>query len=133
MRHPYLSHEACVARLRDWYTRNGSLIIAYDFDNTVYDFHNKGHNYGEVITLLRKAKHANCYLIVFTGNPDEQLVHTFLKEQAIPFDVINEQAPFLDEMSKRARKIYYNVLLDDAAGLESACKYLDEFLDSVLP
>ena len=133
MRHPYLSHEVCVARLRDWYTRNGTLIIAFDFDNTVYDFHNKGHDYSEVTTLLQKAKRAGCYLIVFTGNPDTQLVRNFLQEKDIPYDVINEHAPFLDEKSKSARKIYYNVLLDDAAGLESACRYLDCFLDSALP
>jgi hypothetical protein len=132
MRHPYLSHEVCVRRLHDWYTRNGTLIVAFDFDNTVYDFHNKGHDYSEVITLLRKAKRANCYLIVFTGNSDTQLVQSFLQEKDIPYDAINEHAPFLDEKSKSARKIYYNVLLDDAAGLESACMYLDEFLDSVL-
>lgn len=133
MRHPYLSHDVCVARLRDWYERNGTLIVAFDFDNTVYDFHNKGHDYSEVTVLLQKAKRANCYLIVFTGNPDVQLVANFLKEKEIPYDVINEHAPFLDETSKYARKIYYNVLLDDAAGLESACAYLEEFLDSILP
>ena len=132
MRHPYVNHSVCVERLRDWYTRSGSLIVAFDFDNTVYDFHNKGHDYSDVITLLQKAKHAGCYLIVFTGNPDEQLVRSFLENNEIPFDVINEHAPFLDEAARRARKIYYNVLLDDAAGLESACKYLNEFLDSIV-
>lgn len=133
MQHPYLNHEVCVRRLHDWHTKNGTLIVAFDFDNTVYDFHNKGHNYDEVILLLQKAKRAGCYLIVFTGNQDEQLIHSFLEAKGIPFDTINEHAPFLDDKSKNARKIYYNILLDDAAGLQSACAHLDEFLDSVLP
>lgn len=133
MAHPYLNHDVCVARLHEWYTRNGSLIVAYDFDNTVYDFHHKGHDYSEVVTLLRRAKRAGCYLIVFTGNQDEQFVKAYLHEQGIPYDVVNEQAPFLDVKSRSARKIYYNILLDDAAGLESACKQLGQFLDSVLP
>lgn len=131
MRHPYLNHDVCVARLREWYERNGSLIVAYDFDNTVYDYHSRGHDYTEVIELIRKAKHAGCYLIVFTGNQDEQLVRSFLKDNDIPFDSVNEQSPFLDENSKQSRKIYYNILLDDAAGLESACAYLLEFLNSI--
>lgn len=131
-KHPYLNHMVCVERLQEWHTRNGGLIVAFDFDNTVYDFHDKSHDYSEVVELLRKAKHANCYLIVFTGNPDEQFVRNFLKDNNIPFDAINEHASFLDEKSKQARKIYYNVLLDDAAGLESACAYLEAFLDSVL-
>ena len=130
-KHPYLNHATCVKRLQEWYARNGCLIVAFDFDNTVYDFHNKGHDYSEVIHLLRRAKQANCYLIVFTGNQDEQLVRGFLQEHGIPYDVINEHAPFLDEKSKQARKIYYNLLLDDAAGLESACAHLEAFLDSV--
>lgn len=131
MSHPYLDHDVCVARLREWYERNGGLIIAYDFDNTVYDYHSQGHDYSYVVELLRKAKHADCFLIVFTGNPDEQFVRNFLNENAIPFDAVNEHAPFLDEKSKRVRKIYYNVLLDDAAGLMSACQYLEAFLDSL--
>lgn len=131
-KHPYLNHDICTQRLHEWYTRNGGLIVAFDFDNTVYDFHNKGHDYSEVVELLRKAKQSNCYLIVFTGNPDEQFVRSFLKDNNIPFDAINEHAPFLDEKSKQARKIYYNVLLDDAAGLESACTYLEAFLDLIL-
>jgi hydroxymethylpyrimidine pyrophosphatase-like HAD family hydrolase len=131
-RHPYVNQNVCIKRLREWYLRNGTLIVAFDFDNTVYDFHNKGHDYGEVIELLRKAKQANCFLIVFTGNQDEDFVRSFLKENDIPFDSINEHAPFLPEKDKRARKIYYNVLLDDAAGLKSACEYLEAFLNSIL-
>lgn len=129
MRHHYLSHKNCVARLLDWYNRNGILIVAYDFDNTVYDFHNRGHDYTEVIELIRKAKRAGCYLIVFTGNRDEQFVRDFLDKNDIPFDVINEHAQFLPEQDRQTRKVYYNILLDDAAGLMSAYKHLEEFIE----
>jgi predicted HAD superfamily phosphohydrolase YqeG len=128
-KHPYLNHATCVARLREWYEKNGGLIVAYDFDNTVYDYHHKGHDYEEVVTLIRKAKQAGCYLIVFTGNENTELVVKHLRDNNIPFDVINEHAPFAPSS---ARKIYYNILLDDAAGLESAVRQLEEFINELL-
>lgn len=128
-RHPYLNHTACVARLEEWHAKNGRLIVAYDFDNTVYDYHSKGHDYSEVVALLRRAKAAGCYLIVFTGNEDRALVAGYLAENAIPYDAINEHAPFAPSP---ARKVYYNLLLDDAAGLESAFRQLEAFLDGLV-
>jgi hydroxymethylpyrimidine pyrophosphatase-like HAD family hydrolase len=125
-KHPYLNHATCVARLHEWYKRNGRLIVAYDFDNTVYDYHSKGHDYSEVIELLRRAKKAGCYLIVFTGNENKDFVIRYLAENDIPYDLINEHAPFTPS---KARKIYANILLDDAAGLESAFHQLEDFLN----
>lgn len=129
MHHPYLDSQTCIDRLVAWHRANGGIIVAYDFDNTVYDYHNQGHNYQEVIDLIKRAHHAGCYLIVFTGNHNQELVERFLAEHEIPYDAINEQAPFLPESIRRARKIYYNLLLDDAAGLASACAHLEGFLE----
>ncbi len=126
--HPYLNHATCVERLRAWHQRNGRLIVAYDFDNTVYDYHAKGHDYSEVIRLLQRAHQAGCYLIVFTGNQDTEFVIRYLADNAIPYDLINEHAPFAPSS---ARKIYYNLLLDDAAGLESAYRQLECFLNKL--
>lgn len=131
MQHPYLDDSICKDRLLAWHRQNGRIIVAYDFDNTVYDYHSAGHDYSLVIDLIKKAHCLGCYLIVFTGNQDEQLVRSFLKENDIPYDMINEHAPFLPSGMRRAHKIYYNVLLDDAAGLKSACLYLGEFLDAL--
>ena len=127
-KHPYLDHDTCVKRLLEWHEKNGRLIVAYDFDNTVYDYHHKGHDYSEVVDLIRRAKQAGCYLIVFTGNEDSTLVRGFLDENSIPYDQINEQAPFVPTT---ARKIYYNLLLDDAAGLLSASAQLEVFLNLI--
>ncbi len=127
-KHPYLDHDTCVKRLLEWHEKNGRLIVAYDFDNTVYDYHHKGHDYSEVVDLIRRAKQAGCYLIVFTGNEDSTLVRGFLDENSIPYDQINEQAPFV---LTTARKIYYNLLLDDAAGLLSASAQLEAFLNLI--
>lgn len=126
--HPYLDHDTCVRRLVEWHTRNGCIIVAFDFDNTVYDFHGRGHQYDEVEQLLRDAAAVGAFLIVFTGNEDTDLVRRHLAARKIPYHAINEQAPFL---TTSARKIYYNILLDDAAGLASACEHLRAYIEIV--
>ena len=128
MQHPYLSDIACVFRLVDEYKKHGSLVIAYDFDNCVYDYHSKGHNYSEVIELLREAKRLNCYMIVFTTERDLEKVRDFLNTNKIPFDSINENPPFF---KSDARKIYFNLLLDDRAGLFSAYTQLKEVINII--
>ncbi len=128
MQHPYADHSTCVERLCAWHRTNGRLIVAYDFDNTVYDFHSRGHDYREVISLLRDVKKVGAFLIVFTGNEDTAFVRDFLAQNQIPYDAINEQAPFL---TTTARKIYYNLLIDDAAGLASACAHLRAYIDII--
>lgn len=110
----YLNKANARKRLFEEYQKYNSLVVAFDFDNTVYDFHQNGWQFEAVIQLLRDLKSINCYLIVFTANQDEQLVKKYCQEQQIPFDAINENPPFYQSTS---RKIYYNVLLDDRAGL----------------
>jgi hypothetical protein len=110
----YLLPNASFNRLLDEYMRYGSLTIAYDFDNTVYDFHSKGEIYELVIELLHDLKNIGCHLIVWTANEDTDFVTQYLHMMQIPFDGINENPPFY---KSDQRKIYYNALLDDRAGL----------------
>lgn len=119
--HPYLKDTSCIYRLVDEYKKYGSIVVAYDFDNTVYDYHSKGHDYVEVVRLLRAAEKAGCYLIVFTAEEDVAKIKKILSKQNIPYDSINENPPFF---KGKSGKIYYNILLDDRAGLKSAYKQL---------
>lgn len=126
--HYFLSDENCAQRLIREYTLHGSLAIAYDFDNTVHDYHKQGHDYTEMVELLRELKAINCVLIVFTAAEDLGRVSEFLTVHDIPFDLINENPSFYPGT---ARKIYYNVLLDDRAGLRSAFIQCRALLDHV--
>lgn len=110
----YLNPEASLDRLLREYDQHKSLVVAYDFDSTVYDFHKKGQTYSMLIELLCELKSIGCYLICFTANADREFITEYLKENNIPFDAINENPPFF---KCEERKIYYNVLLDDRAGL----------------
>lgn len=128
MHDPYLSDEQCVKRLVQDYKVHNSIVIAYDFDDTVYDFHKKGSVYPKVIDLLRKAKKAGCYLIVWTGNQDTEFIREYLAKNDIPYDAINENAPFDRSTS---RKVYANLYLDDRAGLSASCSHLSQLLSII--
>ena len=121
----YLNTDNSFKRLLKEYKTYNSLVVAYDFDNTVYDFHDKGLRFDDVIELLRKLKTINCYLIIFTGNDDTEFVKKYCHDHNIPYDAINENPPFFQSES---RKIYYNVLLDDRAGMAQVYHELNQLI-----
>ena len=115
----FLNKDSCINRLLGEYEKHKSLIVAYDYDNTVYDFHKKGYTYDKVINLLRECKRLGFYLIVYSCSKESRYLEmkTYLNTNNIPFDSINENSPNIDFAHG---KLYYNILLDDRAGLESA-------------
>ncbi|MEL6720428.1 MAG: hypothetical protein AAFP82_17110 [Bacteroidota bacterium] len=125
----YLNQENAFQRIWKEYSNYEQLIIAYDFDNTIYDCHQKGWTFEQMETLIRDLKSIGCYLIIFTANQDLDFVKTYCEEKNIPFDAINENAPFT---RSNARKIYYNALLDDRAGLKTTYDILVSLTEFVL-
>lgn len=127
----YLIEENVTRRLIDEWEKYGSIVIAYDFDNTVYDFHQVGQAYDCVIDLLKKCKEVGAYLILFTARRDDEMdfVKNYLKVNDIPYDSINEDPVFI---TKPGRKVYYNILLDDRAGLPSAYRSLKEAYEYIV-
>lgn len=123
----YMDDQNVLDRLIKEYKKYDTLIVAYDFDNTVYDYHADGHSYNSVIKLLRKLNMLGCYLIVFTASDESkfEFIGDYLNNNSIPFDAINKNAPFVNFNSG---KIYYNILLDDRAGLKSAYDILVNFI-----
>ena len=118
----YLKPNASFLRLLKEYREYKSLVIAYDLDNTLYDFHKKGETYTMVAELLVELKEIGCYMICFTANADKDFVLNYLTEKSIPFDAINENPPFF---KSEERKIYFNALLDDRAGLQQVYNELN--------
>lgn len=114
MKHLFLDSENTYQRLLREYQAYGSLVVAVDFDNTLYDYHHQGLDCSEIIALLHDLRRIGCYLIIWTAAEDEGFVQDFCVQNNIPFDAVNENPPFFTSAS---RKIYYNELLDDRAGL----------------
>jgi hypothetical protein len=115
------------ARLRGDYLKHGSLFVAFDFDNTVYDYHMAGIDYSEIINLLKECYELDFTLILFTSNEGRKLedAEYFLKNIGVKYSYVNENPAF------KTRKPYYNVLLDDRAGLVEAYTMLRELIDEI--
>lgn len=116
----YLDNKNQINRLVKEWIKYEEIVVAYDYDNTVYDYHNKGYEFDNIINLLRKCKTLGAKCIVFTcrEEKDYDAILKDLAERDIPCDGINitpDNIPF-----GSGKKIYYNILLDDRAGLKSA-------------
>ena len=111
-------------RLVKQYQKQDKLIIAYDIDDTVRPMYCA--DCGDVQSLLRMIKNTlDAYFIVFTSNEDINGVKEYLNKWDIPYDAINENAPFVPF---EKGKIFYNVLLDDKAGLGEVVNTLKQLL-----
>ncbi len=122
---PYFDTIECAKRLKKEYDTHKKLIVAVDFDDTVFDFHNAGHDYMQVINLIRRCQNLGFYIVLFTGtHPDKWLNQAaYLKDKGIKVICVNENPiplPFGNH-----GKMYYNILLDDRAGLGQAYTILD--------
>ena len=129
---PYLSDYKSIKRLiKEWVEHDG-IIIAFDFDNTVFDYHGEGYTYFHVINLLKEAKEMGCTLILYTSCAEEKQdeMKKYLKENNIYPDYVN-QTPDYIPFGHDGSKIYYNLFLDDRAGLGSAVHVLEETIKAI--
>lgn len=120
---PFLNDENCINRLLDEWRKYGSLIVAYDYDSTVFDYYKRGDKFTKVIELLQECKKMGFHLTVFTSCNDDRFpeIKAYLNDNDIPFDGINETPDFIPF---KGRKVYFNILLDDRAGLSGAYNQL---------
>lgn len=126
----YLDYNTSYLRLENEYYKYGSLYIGFDFDNTVYDFHQKGSTYNDVIELLRDLKEIGCKLICWTACKDIDFPKKFMLENNIPFDSINEGGIPLEGIN--SPKLMFSALLDDRAGLIQVYKELRSLTNKIL-
>jgi hydroxymethylpyrimidine pyrophosphatase-like HAD family hydrolase len=129
MNDPYLNKNKAFERLLEEYKKYGKLVIATDFDDTLYDYHKKDYSYESVISLLKRCRALDFYICVFTGTPKEKWdeIDSYMKEIGVEYDAINKNA--FPMCFGNDGKIYYNILLDDRAGLDSAYEILEKVVD----
>ena len=126
----YLVKERSYKRLKEEFEAHKKLIIAYDLDSTVFDYHKKGASYEMVKDLIRKYKNY-AYFIVFTSSEPDRYneIKLILQKENLPYDSINDDAPFIPF---KGRKVYYNILLDDRAGLNQTYNELLRLYNEVI-
>jgi FMN phosphatase YigB (HAD superfamily) len=129
----YLKPNSAYERLWAEYNKYGSLIVAVDFDDTLYDFHKEGNSYEMVMQLVRDLKGINCYIVIWTGNQNLDFIKDYLSEYNIPYDSINDEAPVSKKLlgDSIPRKVYANVYLDDRAGLIQVYNDLTKLVNEV--
>lgn len=118
----YLKSCYVVQRLLSEYEKYGRLIVAVDFDSTIYDYHKRGDSFPKVIELMKEAKELGCKIIIYSCRQKDkhEEVKIYLEENNIPYDTINEPIVKLSETDGYGSKIFYSILLDDRSGLSSA-------------
>lgn len=122
----YLSEWESLSRLRSEIIQHGRLVVAFDVDNTIYDFHKQGDTFPLLVDIINKAHSQGHILIAFSAEEDLGKIKERLSVAGVNYDYINENPPFYKSTS---RKIYYNILLDDRAGLWSAYIQLNTILN----
>lgn len=119
-----LNTEGATKRLISEYEAHGKLVVGFDFDNTIFDVHNKGINCSEIISLLQECKRLGFTLCLYTAELREDWLRwkmDYCRHFGIAPDYVNE-SPLLPG----TRKPFFNILLDDRAGLESAYQTLKQ-------
>lgn len=123
---PYVKCGPCVERLKREYDKYGKLIIGFDFDDTLYDYHNRGHKFPLATGLLQRASKLGQILVCYTGTTNLGLVQRTLDELKIEF---RWESPIsFGSPGKLYFKPYFNILLDDRAGLPAAMQILNEVI-----
>ena len=90
---PYISAVRCVRRLANEYERHGMLYVAFDFDNTVYDYHNQGFVFERVEKILKECKKYRFRLVLFTAKETQSEIDkcvAYCAERGYEPDYVNE-------------------------------------------
>ena len=128
---PFTFYSNAIDRLYSEWKKHPKLIVACDFDDTLYDFHQKGDTHNKVIDLLKRCKEHDFYVVMFTASKPERfdMIREYMDSKGIQIDGFNENPiplPFGNH-----GKIYFNILLDDRAGLGEAVTILDTVLNLI--
>lgn len=106
----------CINRLVDEWVKYGKIVIGVDFDDTIYDFHNQGSVYDDVIELLRNVS-GDAHIFCHTASHSSryQDISDRFSELGIPLYGINVSPVLLHDEAQS--KPYANIYIDDRAGL----------------
>lgn len=133
----FLSYKNFYMRLKDDYLRHGRLIIAYDFDDTISNYSGMkypeaaGWTHDKVIKLLQDWRDYG-WFILFTARSDEDKLReavNFVEKHNLPLTTVNQNIPGVPYGNNA--KVYYNILLDDKAGLGWPYKALRQLLKEI--
>ena len=125
----YLNDRLAIDRLKKEYQEHKNLIIGFDFDSTIYDYHKENLNLQPVIDLLKKCSdlgfvmclHTLCLNYAEMNHFDKSI---YAQKLGINVHFINF-SPILNQQKEGFYpKPFYSILLDDRAGLSASYNIL---------
>lgn len=121
-----------VEKLLKTFSAHNKIIIGVDFDDTIFPFTNLKlieDRSKVIIDLLRKVKPYSV-ICLYSVSDEQSLKYKehIMKLYGIKPDYVNESP--IKEWGDNV-KPYFNLLLDDKAGLNEAIKILQEFINKV--
>ena len=123
------NQQHCAERLLAEYKKYDELIVGIDFDNTIKPI-NPEHDCEEIITLLQRCsqdpKIVLCLWSISTNKDEEKSKLDYCTKMGIKIDYVGSSPYQIGSGPKQ----FFNVLLDDRAGLESAYYNLKYVLDN---
>lgn len=114
------------------------LIIAFDFDNTLHKYIDNANEYSienvyqNILNLLLDCQSLNMILVLYTVVTDKAELDKkvdFCKSIGLNIKYINKSPIFNSKL--KTSKIYYNILLDDRAGLSTTYQQLKEVVEYI--
>ncbi len=129
MHNSYLNNQKAVDRLVKEYKEHKNLVIGFDFDCTIYDYHKEELDLYPVIEILQRCSNLGftmCLHTLVNVNAEMTLFDKIkhCKSLNIKVDYINS-SPILNEQPETINsKPFYSILLDDRAGLLASYEIL---------
>lgn len=124
----YLNDRKAIDRLKREYKEHKNLVIGFDFDSTIFDYHKEGLELQPVIDLLKRCSDLNFTMCMFSLSQEEgkgtlKAWHCS-KLLGIKVDHIN-CSPLLGGQDPHwGSKPFFSILLDDRAGLSASYNIL---------
>lgn len=129
----YLDYNKFYQRIEDEYIKHGRLIIAVDYDDTIFDTYKRGETYDQVIALLKRWQ-PYADFVVWTASLPERYpsICEYCQMRGIHVAAINDNVPPIKyNHLEKCRKIYANVYVDDRAGLGWSVQALTQLIERI--
>lgn len=111
--------------------KQGSLIIGYDYDDTVVATNDFSKKYvSDVRKVLRRLNATGyCRFIMITCREGEKLkeAEKFIWQHGLPYNAINANLPW--SIPDDPRKVYVNVMIDDKCGIPTSLELLNRLAE----
>lgn len=112
---------------------HGKIVVGVDFDDTVFPFTSSKHveDRCEIARNLLKELKEHISLCLYTVADEQSMVYKLhiMREYGLVPDFVNESP--VQPYGKTA-KPFFNILLDDKAGLNETLEILTEFKQQIL-